>query len=95
MAVVPDGLAGVGEAAVAGAAESRSTRPVVASPPGPDQDPGQDPAAKGPAGGMGRRRVLVHSSGFKVSPYADIKPAGDPAKDVSRNLWHRSPGSPG
>ncbi len=42
-----------------------------------------------------QRRVLVHSSGFTMSPYADIKPAGDPAKDVARKLWHRSPGSPG
>jgi error-prone DNA polymerase len=42
-----------------------------------------------------QRRVLVHSSGFQMSPYADIKPAGDPAKDVARKLWHRSPGSPG
>ncbi|MGI8522892.1 MAG: DNA polymerase III subunit alpha [Nocardioides sp.] len=54
------------------------------------------------------RRVLVHSSGFRMSPYADIKPAGESTKDVarkpwveevaqqpSRNLWHRSPGSPG
>ena len=40
-------------------------------------------------------RVLVHSSGFQMSPYADIKPAGDPVKDVARKLWHRSPGSPG
>ena len=47
------------------------------------------------AGGMGRRRVLVHSSGFKLSPYADIKPAGEDTKDVARKLWHRSPGSPG
>ncbi len=42
-----------------------------------------------------QRRVLVHSSGFQMSPYADIKPAGDAAKDVARKLWHRSPGSPG
>ncbi len=42
-----------------------------------------------------RRRVLVHSSGFQMSPYADIKPAGEEAKDVARKLWHRSPGSPG
>ena len=41
------------------------------------------------------RRVLVHSSGFQMSPYADVKPAGDSAKDVARKLWHRSPGSPG
>ena len=41
------------------------------------------------------RRVLVHSSGFRLSPYADVEPAGDPVKDVARRLWHRSPGSPG
>ncbi len=47
---------------------------------------------------QGRRRVLVHSSGFQMSPYADIKPAGpdtSETKDVARKLWHRSPGSPG
>jgi len=46
-----------------------------------------------------RRRVLLHSSGFKLSPYADVKPAGESPKqltgDVARKLWHRSPGSPG
>ena len=42
-----------------------------------------------------QRRVLVHTSGFQVSPYADVTPAGDAAKDVARKLWHRSPGSPG
>lgn len=42
-----------------------------------------------------RRRVLVHSSGFQLSPYADVKPAGESARDVARKLWHRSPGSPG
>jgi error-prone DNA polymerase len=92
MAVVPEGFAGVGEAAAAGAAESRNTRPVMAEP---GAEMAGDPAAKGAAGGMGRRRVLVHSSGFKVSPYSDIKPAGEPAKEVARKLWHRSPGSPG
>lgn len=40
-------------------------------------------------------RVLVHSSGFRVSPYSDVAPAGDPAAAVPRTLWHRSPGSPG
>ena len=39
--------------------------------------------------------MLVHSSGFQMSPYSDIKPAGEPTKDVARKLWHRSPGSPG
>jgi error-prone DNA polymerase len=55
-----------------------------------------------------RHRVLTHSSGFQMSPYADVKPAGEDtkapprkpwveevAKQPSRNLWHRSPGSPG
>jgi len=71
MAVVPSGVAGVGcEGGGPGAAESRSTRPVMA-------------------------RVLVHSSGFRMSPYSDIKPAGEATRDVARKLWHRSPGSPG
>jgi error-prone DNA polymerase len=92
MAEVPEGFAGVGsvgEEAVAGAAGSRSTRPVVADPPAARQQGG------GTAGGMGRRRVLVHSSGFKLSPYADIKPAGEDAKSAPRKLWHSSPGSAG
>jgi error-prone DNA polymerase len=43
------------------------------------------------AGGMGGdvahlRRVLVHASGFRQSPYADIKPAGDDARDTRRQL---------
>jgi error-prone DNA polymerase len=92
MAEVPEGFAGVGsvgEEAVAGAAESRSTRPVMADPPAAQQQ------GTGTAGGMGRRRVLVHSSGFKLSPYADIKPAGEDAKSAPRKLWHSSPGSAG
>jgi len=89
---VPEGFGGVGsvgEAAVEGAAESRSTRPVMADPPAAGQQ------GTGTAGGMGRRRVLVHSSGFKLSPYADIKPAGEDTKSAPRKLWHRSPGSAG
>ncbi|MBD8869202.1 DNA polymerase III subunit alpha [Nocardioides sp. MJB4] len=46
-------------------------------------------------GASGPRRVLVHSSGFQMSPYADVKPAGEAANAVPRTLWHRSPGSPG
>ncbi len=98
MAVLPEGFGGVGvEGAVAGAAQSRSPRPVVASPPtGPD-DRADEPhaATHGTAGGMGRRRVLVHSSGFRMSPYSDIKPAGEETREVARKLWHRSPGSAG
>ena len=84
---------GVPEGAVHGAAESRSTRPVMATPPAPAQGGG---AGNGmTAGGMGRRRVLVHSSGFTMSPYADVKPAGEDAKNAPRKLWHSSPGSAG
>jgi error-prone DNA polymerase len=46
----------------------------------------------------GARRVLVHSSGFRMSPYADIKPAGTEAQpdwQPPRSLWHSSPGSAG
>ncbi|HEX5862613.1 MAG TPA: DNA polymerase III subunit alpha, partial [Nocardioides sp.] len=60
-------------------------------------------------GDADRRRVLVHSSGFQMSPYSDIRPAGEETKGLarrkpwdeegalqpSRNLWHRSPGSAG
>ncbi len=35
-------------------------------------------------------RVLVHASGFRVSPYADVAPATPRSK-----LWHSSPGSSG
>jgi error-prone DNA polymerase len=49
--------------------------------------------------GPAAQRVLVHSSGFRMSPYADIKPAGQsPGQvtgEVARRLWHRSPGSTG
>ncbi|HEX6246672.1 MAG TPA: DNA polymerase III subunit alpha [Nocardioidaceae bacterium] len=92
MAEVPEGFAGVGsvgEEAVTGAAESRSTRPVMADPPSAGRQ------GTGTAGGMGRRRVLVHSSGFRLSPYSDVKPAGEDAKSAPRKLWHSSPGSAG
>jgi len=111
MAEVPEGFAGVGVSAlrdgsslassgtnssIAGAADSRSTRPVMARHDFEDASstPGA-PERKGAAGGMGQRRVLVHSSGFRMSPYSDIKPAGESTKDVARKLWHRSPGSAG
>ncbi|ROR92049.1 DNA polymerase III subunit alpha [Nocardioides aurantiacus] len=56
---------------------------------------GQD----GAAGDAGPRRVMVHTSGFRTSPYADVAPAGSRAGvvtgEVARTLWHRSPGSAG
>jgi len=78
--------------AIAEMAASRSSRPVTAGPPGDglsEREGGQT------AGGMGRRRVLVHPSGFRQSPYADIKPAGDDVSGAPRKLWHASPGSAG
>ena len=81
------------EDAGAGAARSRSSRPVMAPAaamglPGGSAPPATPDEGRGAqAGGMGgaRRRVLVHASGFKQSPYADIKPAGVDVKD-SRKL---------
>jgi error-prone DNA polymerase len=44
-----------------------------------------------------RRRVLVHASGYRQSPYADIKPAGldGTSPPTPSKLWHSSPGSSG
>ncbi|RYU11841.1 DNA polymerase III subunit alpha [Nocardioides iriomotensis] len=103
LAAVPEGFAAadVDDRATRGAAESRATRPVMAKPASFGGDEGEgDGVARpgggaGAAGGMGRRRVLVHSSGFKMSPYADIKPAGEDTKSAPRKLWHSSPGSSG
>jgi error-prone DNA polymerase len=53
------------------------------APPEERSEEGREPGA---------RRVLVHSTGFKLSPYADVKPAGDSAP---RKIWHSSPGSSG
>jgi error-prone DNA polymerase len=123
MAELPLGFSVVSgdDGSVQGAAESRSTRPVMTRPAalggifegggvfgsgdsGGAGDDGADDGGVGhdagdggssTAGGMGRRRVLVHASGFKQSPYSDIKPAGESTKSVPRTLWHRSPGSSG
>ncbi len=39
-----------------------------------------------------KRIALIHASGFKQSPYADIK---TPVATPPSKLWHRSPGTPG
>ncbi|WP_345771995.1 DNA polymerase III subunit alpha [Geodermatophilus sabuli] len=67
-----------------------------------------DAAISGAAASHGSRPVvvkpvLVHPTGFRMSPYADIKPAGDDAATAARRaaagpprkLWHSSPGSSG
>jgi len=102
LARVPDGFGTAGSAAdlaVHGAAESRSTRPVMAQPPDLGGALGKDGRDEQPAatraGGMGRRRVLVHPSGYRQSPYSDVRPAGEDVKTAPRKLWHSSPGSSG
>ena len=58
------------------------------APDGSDQSSDQGPT-----------RVMVHTSGFRMSPYADIAPAGSSpgtvTGEVARKLWHRSSGSAG
>ena len=79
------------DGSVTGRAASRSSRPVTA--PAPSGGAG---GHGGSAGGMGQRgsdlagaerqerlrRVLVHASGFRQSPYADISPQGVAAADT-------------
>ena len=60
----------VTDAAVQGAASSRSTRPVMTP-------------------------VRSYVNGFRVSPYADVRPAGTDPHSPPRKLWHASPGSAG
>ena len=44
-----------------------------------------------PAAKSVSQRVLIHPTGYRQSPYADVKPAGE----SMRKLWHTSPGSVG
>ena len=44
-----------------------------------------------PLGGQARQ----YATGFRMSPYADIKPSGGDARSAPRRLWHSSPGSSG
>jgi error-prone DNA polymerase len=84
--------------------------PVTDADPAGPVGPAPVGAGRGVSGGMGqRRRVLVHASGFKQSPYADVKPAGGEPGAVPKptegqpgqgrrppsRLWHASPGSSG
>ena len=96
-----DAVVEVSEAAVHGMAASRSARPVMTSPP----------LVGGGAGHSGvGGAAQVYASGFALSPYADIKPAGTGGRgvpgrsskdgraergDAPRRLWHSSPGSAG
>ena len=108
----------VTDRSVVGAAESRATRPVMTRPPVGGSATVYEPRDLGTegntpgssAGGMSQpahgRRVLVHPSGFRQSPYADIKPPGEDGTSTRRaaatqggrpprKVWHSSPGSSG
>ena len=59
-----------------------------------DEEIGRERSRRRRAGGMGRgQRVLVHPSGYRQSPWADIVPAG--GIEPPSKLWHTSPGTPG
>jgi len=74
------------EQGVHGAAGSRSSRPVMASPP----------LASGTVGHSGvGGMVAVYTTGARVSAYADVKPSGGDSKSAPRKLWHASQGSSG
>ena len=70
---VPEGFGFVGEILDQGQREEAGT---------------PDAQQHGRAGGMGRRRVLVHASGFTQSPYADVKPSGPAIGEQAARYAH-------
>jgi error-prone DNA polymerase len=62
-------------------------------------DPRESSGSEKQAGQAGLSKVLVHASGFRQSPYADIAPAGAsvnrPGTQAPSKLWHSSPGASG
>jgi len=76
-------LADGDDGAVAGRSESRSSRPVTSRTPSAGGGMGQKGSElAGEERAERARRVLVHASGFRQSPYADIKPQGVDAADT-------------
>ena len=55
-------------------------------PTGDRSTPAGSTRAGGMGGGQRHRRVLVHPSGFRQSPYADLKPPGEDTRDTRRML---------
>jgi error-prone DNA polymerase len=100
-------------AAAAAAALAEPYAGVPGGQPGLPGHPGHPGSGeRSRAGGMGGgaatgRRVLVHASGFRQSPYADVRPPGEDVRAARalaadevpgrppRKLWHASPGSSG
>jgi error-prone DNA polymerase len=76
---------------VAGVHEMINTSVEMSAGPDRLEDPTEPTGTSDPA----VRRVLVHASGFRQSPYADIRPAGSSGKRPPPKLWHASPGSAG
>ena len=95
LAVVPQGFGAVGvEAAVPGAAESRSTRPVMAHPPSFGEQGDRRMATT--------RRVGWAGAGCWCTPAASRCPPtptsglrGRTPRTLPASCWHRSPGSAG
>ncbi|MFF3764318.1 DNA polymerase III subunit alpha [Streptomyces sp. NPDC001922] len=58
-----------------------------------DGGPGAEPEPGAPADSGDGRRIHL-STGYAMHPWADLRPAGDPAA-TGRKLWHSSPGSAG
>ncbi len=63
---------------------------MLAAAPDPSRRARGKQGVSGVGDTSGKRRVLVHPSGFRQSPWADIAPVAPPTK-----LWHASPGSSG
>jgi error-prone DNA polymerase len=78
----------VTDRSVTGAAESRSSRPVMTKPPtggGAEVYEPRELSGTPAGGGMSQpRRVLVHPSGFRQSPYADVRPPGEDVAAMGR-----------
>ncbi|MDP9431191.1 MAG: DNA polymerase III subunit alpha [Actinomycetota bacterium] len=90
-----DGAPVISERAVHGAAQSRSTRPVMAGFPVPVGNGGAADGGAAHGGAALGGTPHVHATGFTQSPYADVAPAASTAKDAPRRLWHSSSGSSG
>ena len=58
-------------------------------------DPATETAQEPDADHAEPRKVLVHASGFRQSPYADIAPAGVSVNRPPGKFWHSSPGVSG
>jgi error-prone DNA polymerase len=71
------GLSSESERTGSGAGQSAAGQADPTGQPPPHESDG-DAQQHTRGGGMGRRRVLVHPSGFRQSPYADIAPSGIP-----------------